>query len=90
MSGPVPPPATPALPSGLPETICPACRAALAPYEPLIYRSKRFFRCTGSVPHLWWWDGPSVLDARDPCRKLRFTGALIPLSPEQKEILAWT
>ena len=69
---------------------CPKCGAKLVPYEPLMYRHKRFFVCGGPAPHAWWWDGPSILGAHDPCRKLTWTGALRRLSPDEKEMLRRT
>jgi len=36
-------------------------------------------RCEGCSV-VFWWDGPPSLPEDDPCRKRRFSGALVPLS----------
>ena len=70
--------------------LCPECGGKLIPYEPLMYRHKRFLVCEGPAAHRWWWDGPSILDAHDPCQKRKATGACLRLSDEEKGILART
>ena len=50
---------------------------------------ERHFKCSECLC-VFWYDGPSLLDPKDPMRKLRYSDRLIKVSPEGVEVLSHT
>ena len=62
-------------------TLCPACGGE---FRSLMWGYMRFLKCANlECLTVFWWDGPSILERKDPCAKRGYSGVLEELTDEQ-------